>query len=329
MVSWVIVKLPHQTSPKGDHIPHEQEYNTRHGISAIPNEICGEIRCQPRQPEVQQKPVVYLLLETALGWKCGVPACQSKRPHSHPNQHTEAELKLIRDMRRRNPKLGMIELWHRLNLRGYTRRPESLFRGMCKMGLFPAEKSKNTYKPKPYEQMTRPGERVQVDVKVVPRKCIADPELRLFQYTAIDEFTRLRFLAAYPEQSTYSSADFLSKLAKWYQRRGIQVECVQTDNGFEFTNRFSNSKRDMPTLFEETAAELGIRHKLIRPYTPRHNGKVERSHREDQKRFYSCHSFYSLEDFEKQLATHNRRANNLPMRPLHWLSPIEFAVQYV
>ena len=41
-------------------------------------------------------------------------ACQSRRPHSHPNQHTEAERKLIRDMRRRNPSLGMIELWHRL-----------------------------------------------------------------------------------------------------------------------------------------------------------------------------------------------------------------------
>ena len=136
--------------------------------------------------------------------------------------------------------------------------------------------------------MTHPGERVQVDVKVVSQKCIADPELRLFQYTAIDEFTRLRFLAAYPEQSTYSSADFLRKLTVWYARRGIKVECVQTDNGFEFTNRFSNSKRDLPTLFEKTAAELGIRHKLIRPYTPRHNGKVERSHREDQKRFYSC-----------------------------------------
>ena len=47
------------------------------------------------------------------------------------------------------------------------------------------------------------------------------------------------------------------------------MECVQTDNGFEFTNRFSNSKRDLPTLFEKTAAELGIRHKLIRPYMPR------------------------------------------------------------
>ena len=183
-------------------------------------------------------------------------ACQSRRPHSHPNQHTEAELKLIRDMRRRNPKLGMIELWHRLRQRGYTRCPESLFRIMRKMGMFPPEKPKKAYKPKSYEQMTYPGQRVQVDVKVVPRACVADPELRLFQYTAIDEFTRLRFLAAYPEQSTYSSADFLRKLRAWYARRGIQVECVQTDNGFEFTNRFSGSKRNLPTLFEKTAAEL-------------------------------------------------------------------------
>ena len=232
-------------------------------------------------------------------------------------------------MRRRNPTLGMIELWHRLRQRGYTRCPESLFRVMRKMGLFPAEKPKNTYKPKPYEQMTHPGERIQVDVKVVPRCCITNPELRLFQYTATDEFTRLRFLAAYPEQSTYSSSDFLRRLTAWYARRGIRVECVQTENGSEFTNRFSGSKRDLPTLFEQTAAELGIRHKLIRPYTPRHNGKVERSHREDQKRFYSCHTFYSLDDFAKQLAVHNRRSNNLPMRPLHWLSPNEFTVQFV
>ena len=214
-------------------------------------------------------------------------ACRSRRPHSHPNQHTEDELKLILNMRRRNPALGMIELWRRLRQRGYTRRPESVFRVMRRQRLFPAKKQKKKEKVKPYEQMTHPGERVQVDVKVVSQKCIANPELRLFQYTAIDEFTRLRFLAAYPEQSTCSSADFLRKLSVWYARRGIKVECVQTDNGFEFTNRFSNSKRDLPTLFEKTAAELGIRHKLIHPYTPRHNGKVERSHREDQKRFCS------------------------------------------
>ena len=256
-------------------------------------------------------------------------ACQSRRPHSHPNQHTEAELKLIRDMWRRNPKLGMIELWYRLRQRGYTCRPESLFRGLRKLGIFPQSKLKNTYAPKPYEQMTYPGQRVQVDVKVVPRRCITAPELRPFQYTAIDEFTRLRLLAAYPEQSTYSSVDFLKKLVKWYARRGIRVECIQTDNDFEFTNRFSNSRKGLPTLFERTTADLGIRHKLIRPYTPRHNGKVERSHREEQKRFYSAHSFFSLEDFAAQLAAHNRRSNNFPMRPLRWISPLDFTVQYV
>ena len=256
-------------------------------------------------------------------------ACRSRRPHSHPNQHTQAELKLIRDMGRRNPKLGMVELWHRLRQRGYTRRPESLFRVMRKLGLFPQAEKKPVYKPKPYEQMTYPGQRVPVDVKVVPRRCIADQELRLFQYTAIDEFTRLRFLGAYPEQSTYSSADFLKKLVKWYARRKIRVECVQTDNGFAFTNRFSNSKRDLPALFEQTAALPGTRHKLIRPYTSRHNGKVERSHREDHKRFYSCHKFYSLNGFNKQFTVHNRRSNNFPMRPLHWLSPAEFTVQYL
>ena len=224
-------------------------------------------------------------------------ACQSRRPHSHPNQHTEEELELIRNMRRRNPELGMIELWHRLKKRGYTRCPESLFRVMRKLGMFPAPKPKKAYSPKPYEQMTYPGQRVQIDVKVVPRRCIADPELKLFQYTTIDEFSRLRFLGAYEEQSTYSSADFLEKAVAWFKRRGVTVECVQTDNGFEFTNRFSNSKRDIPTRFELSAAKLGIRHKLIRPYTPRHNGKVERSHREDQKRFYDSHCFYSLADF--------------------------------
>ena len=75
----------------------------------------------------------------------------------------------------------------------------------------PAPKPQASYVPKPYEQMTYPGQRVQIDVKVVPLNCLADRSQRFFQYTAIDEFTRLRFLGAYPEQSTYSSADFLKK----------------------------------------------------------------------------------------------------------------------
>ena len=145
-----------------------------------------------------------------------------------------------------------------------------------------------------------------------------------YHYTAIDEYTRLRYLGAYAEQSTYSSADFLERVYKWFKRKGVTIECVQTDNGFEFSNKFSNSKRDLPTRFELTAKKLGIRHKLIRPYTPRHNGKVERSHREDQKRFYDSHRFYSLADFGAQLAAHQTKSNNRPMRPLLFLSPSEF-----
>lgn len=103
------------------------------------------------------------------------------------------------------------------------------------------------------------------------------------------------------------------------------MECVQTDNGFEFTNRFSNSRRDLTTLFEATAQDLGVRHKLIRPYTPRHNGKVERSHREDQRRFYASHRFFSRKDFAAQLALHNARSNNRSMRPLAWLSLISLS----
>ena len=256
---------------------------------------------------------------------------KSRRPHHHPNEHTPAELKLIHDMRRRNPRLGMVELWCRLRKRGYSRCIESLYRVLKREGLVKVKK-KDSYKPKPYQQMTHPGERIQIDVKVVPRKCIADPELRLFQYTAIDEYSRYRVLGAYPEQSTYSSTEFLKKVVLEFTRKGIEVECIQTDNGQEFTNRFSTHRNKL-SLFEEALRRLGIQHKLIRPYTPRHNGKVERSHREDQKRFYNRHSFYSLDDFGGQLAAHQRNSNSLPMRPLHWLSPMDvlhnFTVQNV
>jgi transposase InsO family protein len=68
--------------------------------------------------------------------------------------------------------------------------------------------------------------------------------------------------------------------------------------------------------------EHAIRHKLIRPFTPRHNGKVERSHRKDHDRFYATHTFYSFKDFSRQLKRYNRRDyNNFPMRPLGWKTP--------
>ena len=99
------------------------------------------------------------------------------------------------------------------------------------------------------------------------------------------------------------------------------IECIQTDNGSEFTNRLNSSKKNTPTLFETTLADLCIRHKLIKPYTPRHNGKVERSHRKDNEYFYASHKFFSFDDFKKQLAVWEKKYNAFPMRPLFWRSP--------
>ena len=173
--------------------------------------------------------------------------------------------------------------------------------------------------------MQYPGQRVQIDVKYVPDACIvgdAKSEGRKFyQYTAIDEYSRFRYLEAFEEHSSYSSAVFLEHMLKAFK---FKVKCVQTDNGQEFTKRLGSSDKPTPTLFEKKLAELGIKHKLIKPYTPRHNGKVERSHRKDNEYLYATHTFYSFDDFKKQLAVHSRKYNNFPMRPLNWMSPNDF-----
>lgn len=83
----VKVELSHHNLTKGGHILHEQEYNTGHGVQAILNEVCGEIRREPGLPEVQQKPVVHLLLAGSLGWKCGIP-CLPVSTSSQPPQPT-------------------------------------------------------------------------------------------------------------------------------------------------------------------------------------------------------------------------------------------------
>lgn len=221
-------------------------------------------------------------------------ADRSHRPHSHPNQHTPEEIKLINDMRRRNPHAGLVVFWVKLRMRGYTRSISGLYRFLRKQGMM-AEKLPNPkYIPKPYEQMRYPGQRVQIDVKFVPASCIVGQEAgcKWYQYTFIDEFTRFRYLEAFQEHSTYSSSEFIKHVV---QKFPYAIECVQTDNGLEFTNRLSNRNSKKPSLFEITLRQLGIRHKLIRPFTPRHNGKVERSHRKDNEDFYASHKFYSLD----------------------------------
>ena len=247
-------------------------------------------------------------------------ADRSHRPHHHPNQHTEEELKLIRDMRRRNPNTGLVVFWVKLRQRGYTRSVSGLYRVLTRSGQMAVKLPNPKYIPKPYEQMRYPGQRVQIDVKFVPQVCIVgqDPATKWYQYTFLDEYSRFRYLEAFQEHNSYSSAVFLRHVVEKFP---YAIECVQTDNGSEFTNRLLPRGNDKPTLFELELQRLGIRHKLIRPYTPRHNGKVERSHRKDNEEFYASHRFYSFDDFKKQLAVRQRQYNYFPMRPLNWRSP--------
>ena len=253
-------------------------------------------------------------------------ANKSHRPHHHPNQHTEAELQKIKNFRRRNPNTGLVVLWVKLRRSGYTRSITGLYRVLRRQGQMAVKLPNPKYIPKPYEKMRFPGERVQIDVKFVPEACIVGDAAgeKFYQYTAIDEFSRWRYLEAFQEHSTYSSAQFLEHLIK---AAPFKILCVQTVNGTEFTKRLLPGDNG-PSLFETRLEQADIRHKLIRPYTPRHNGKVERSHRKDNEYFYALHKFYSFEDFKNQLAVRCRNYNRFPIRPLGWLSPIEYLAKY-
>ncbi len=256
---------------------------------------------------------------------------KSRRPHSHPNQHTEEEIKLIKNYKNKNKETGLVVLWIKLRKRGYTRSITSLYRVMQRIGIYRKTPSKKKeYEPKPYEEMRYPGERVQVDVKYVPVKSLTkevrEKDGRYYQYTAIDEYTRKRVLWASKEQSTSASTEFIKVIMKKFP---FKIECIQTDNGFEFTNRLNWQGTKKKTMFESKLEELGIKHKLIKPKTPRHNGKVERSHRKDQERFYYNKVFCSFEDFKNRLKYWEKEYNNFPMKPLNWLSPNEKYLEYI
>jgi len=160
---------------------------------------------------------------------------------------------------------------------------------------------------------------VQINVKHVPIVCVVGDvkDKKFYPYTAIDEYSRFRYLEAFEQASTYTYTLFLEHMLKTFK---FEIEFVQSDNSFEFTKRFGGDKNP-PTLFEQLLKQRSIRHKFIRPFSTRHNGKVECSHHKSNDYFYASHSFYSSKDFNTQLAIHRRSYNAFPMRPLKWQSP--------
>lgn len=247
---------------------------------------------------------------------------KSHRPHSpHPNAHTDQELKWIRDYHRRNPNISLGELYGKLREdKAYARHPGSLYRVFVRLGFrkkvdSTKEKSKHN---KPYDTPDTLGVKWQMDVKYVPKVCYAGKDgKKFYQYTMLEEASRKRFIYAYEENSSFSTIDFVKRAIAFF---GYAPQMIQTDNGAEFTH-FVRTKRIHP--FDIFCARCHIEHKLIRPRTPWHNGKVERSHRNDQERFYNYLRFYSFGDLQKQMQRYLKRANNIPMAVLGWNSPCQ------
>lgn len=162
-----------------------------------------------------------------------------------------------------------------------------------------------------YEKQV-PGHHVQIDVKFAIFTKNGKKTKR-YQYTAIDDATRVRVLKMYLAHNQESSIDFVKHVVK---ELPFRIKMVRTDNGHEFQSKFHWH------LMDE-----GIEHAYIRKGTPRLNGKVERSHRIDKKEFYQAIEYKGDQDLQSKLKKwqdfynfmrpHGAHAGKTPYEVLH------------
>jgi transposase InsO family protein len=140
-----------------------------------------------------------------------------------------------------------------------------------------------------------PGHHIQVDVKFVMLKSSDGTTIRRFQYTAVDDATRVRALKIYRRHNQQNAIDFIDYVI---ERFPFRIHTIRTDRGHEFQAQFHWHVEDK-----------GIRHVYIKPRTPHLNGKVERSHRSDQEEFYQLLTYTDDVDLNKKLGEWERFYN--------------------
>lgn len=251
-------------------------------------------------------------------------ALKSRKPHSHPKSHTTEELELIKKVKSRYGIDGLAEVYVQLKKRGYTRSYGSMIKQISKL---PKDKVKIRKGYTKHEEIRGeyPGDKVQVDIKYVPKECLLFDTMdkKYYQITAIDEFSRKRILEIVDEKSVTNTSRFIKTLE---EKMGLKINTIQTDNGPEFVN--NQLETNIPTLFELTLEELGMNHRRTRPYSPWQNGKVERSHKIDGERFYSRNEFTSIKELKVKLKRYNARYNNIAKKVLGFKSPNQIVEEY-
>ena len=155
--------------------------------------------------------------------------------------------------------------------------------GMGRLGLIGLEQQVR------YER-SRPGELVHVDVKKLGRieggagwrvrdrrqhynRTFTDKAGKRrrtvgweYVHIAVDDHSRLAYAEVLPDEKAATAAGFLRRAVAFYQRYGIQVERLLTDNGSAYRS----------VIHAIACKALGIRHLRSRPYRPQTNGKAER-----------------------------------------------------
>ena len=174
----------------------------------------------------------------------------------------------------------------------------------------------------------KPGELLEIDVKYVPGRVA---NRRYYQYTAIDTASRWRYLAVYDDQTSHHSIRFLKEVMMVFPHR---ISAIKTDNGSIFTNYYlgTNKRSDVTVktlhALDIFCGENNIIHYLIDPGKPAQNGTVERSHREDQEKFYEQNQFKNITHLQKKLKEWNMYYNNLEHCGLGGKTPNEFLANY-
>jgi transposase len=246
---------------------------------------------------------------------------RSRRPKRSPKEQPKEQKEMVLNAWKKDKGGDKLVMWDNARKRGYKYTYETFLRTVRREDENIKTRRKRSLKP--YKKAEFPGQKVQIDVKYVPSECVKDGQ-KYYQYTAIDEFSRLPFRQIYNEHSTHSSAMFLMETIKYFKSKGIKkIHLAQTDNGTEWTKALISNNPDNLTLFEKKAKQAGINLCRIRIATPRHNGKVERLHRKDQQRFFRKLKFSSFKEARKKLEAYQKRSISIPISTLSFKSPLQ------
>jgi transposase InsO family protein len=253
----------------------------------------------------------------------GVEALQPKstRPKTQPNETPIRIKEEIIDLRKKT-KLCAIKLHWRLKKTGVCVPRSTIAKILKDEGLVRKYRVKRV-KYKYIKALRQPGELIEIDVKYVPGNINGK---EYFQYTAIDTSTKWRHLEIYDEQSSYHSICFLKEVIKRFPHA---IQAIKTDNHSTFTNYYTgtNKRSDLTVknihALDQFCRENNIKHYLIDPGKPAQNGTVERSHREDEEKFYQQNIFKSPQDLKKKILLWNDYYNNLEHCSLNGKTPNE------